>query len=255
MIDMHCHILWNKDDGPKTMEETMKMMEQAVKEGITAIISTSHSNHPQYDVNYNEVTNQVTILQNELINNNIPLTIYTGHEARLSENIITLYQTKQIHTLANSQYLLVELPSTTVPIYTKNIIHQLLLEGITPIIAHPERNKAIVENPNRLGELIRQGAFAQMTAGSLSGHFGRFVQKFSLDLVKANLVHVYGSDAHNLSTRSFYFEEGLRYLEKKKELEAVDILLENNERILQNKPFVIEEPEEVGHAKWWRIYK
>lgn len=254
MVDMHCHLLWNEDDGPKTIGEAMKMMEQAVKEGITAIIATPHSNHPLYDVEYNIVTNQMTILQNELINQNIPLTLYTGHEVRLFENIIPRYQTKQIHTLANSQYLLLELPNNTVPSYTKNIIHALLLEGITPIIAHPERNKAIAKNPNRLVELIHQGALSQITAGSLTGHFGRSVQKLSLDLIRANLVHVYGSDAHNLTTRSFYFEEGLRYLEKKKELEAVDIFLENNARILQNKNLLIKEPEEVDTAKWWKIY-
>ncbi|AWE06749.1 capsular biosynthesis protein [Lysinibacillus sp. 2017] len=254
MVDMHCHILWNEDDGPTSKAETMKLIEQAVKEGITTIISTSHSNHPLYDVEYNVVTNQVGILQNELINNNIPLTLYTGHEVRLSEKIIPLYQTKQIHTLANSQYLLLELPAYTVPNYTKHIIHALLMEGITPIIAHPERNKAIAEKPDRLVELIRQGALSQITAGSLIGHFGRAVQKLSLDLVKANLVHVYGSDAHNLLTRPFLFDEGLCYLEKKKELDTVDILLENNERIIQNKPFLIKEPEEMDTAKWWKIF-
>ena len=100
MVDMHCHILWNEDDGPGSMGETMKLIEQAVKEGITTMIATSHSNHPRYDVKYNVVTDQITILQNELINNNIPLTLYTGHEVRLSEKIIPLYQTNQIHTLA-----------------------------------------------------------------------------------------------------------------------------------------------------------
>ncbi|MGN7476669.1 tyrosine-protein phosphatase [Solibacillus silvestris] len=254
MVDMHCHLLWNVDDGPRSMEESMKLFEQAVKEGITTIIATSHSNHPKYDAKYEEVTNQVTILQNELINNNIPLTLYTGHEVRLSENIVPRYQNKQIHTLANSQYVLLELPNNTVPIYTKHIIHSLLLEGITPIIAHPERNKAIAEKPDRLAELIRQGAYSQITAGSLTGHFGRTVQKLSLDLIRANLVHMYGSDAHNTTTRSFHFEEGLRYLEKRKQLEAVDTFLENNARILQNKTFLIKEPEEVETVKWWKIY-
>ncbi len=254
MIDMHCHLLWNVDDGPETIEQTMKMIEQAVKEGITTLIATPHSNHPQYDVNYRTVTNQIGMLQNELINQSIPLTLYSGHEVRLSEKIISLYQTKQIHTLANSQYLLIELPADTVPSYTKHIIHALLLEGITPIIAHPERNKAIANKPSRLEQLIHLGALSQITAGSLTGHFGRTVQKLALDLVKANLVHVYGSDAHNCTTRPFLFHEGLCYLEKRKQLEAVDIFLENNARILQNKPLIIKEPEEVDVTKWWKIY-
>lgn len=254
MIDMHSHVLWNADDGPRSMGEAMKLMEQAVKEGISALIATSHSNHPHYDVGYQVVLNQIDRLQNELLNNEVPLTVYTGHEVRLSEKLIPLYLANQIHTLANSQYLLVELPSYTIPNYIDYIIHALLMEGITPIIAHPERNKAIAENPNRLVQLIQQGALSQITAGSLTGHFGRAVQKFSLDLVRANLVHVYGSDAHNLTTRPFLFDQGLCYLEKRKELEAVDIFLENNARILQNQPFIIKEPEEIATAKWWKIY-
>ena len=140
------------------------------------------------------------------------------------------------------------------PNYTKHIIHELLLEGITPIIAHPERNKAIAEKPDRLVELIHQGALSQITAGSLTGHFGRAVQKLSLDLVRANLVHVYGSDAHNLMTRPFHFEEGLRYLERKKELAIIDTFLENNRRIIENKPLLIKEPEEIDTTKWWKIF-
>ncbi|MEG0576855.1 MAG: CpsB/CapC family capsule biosynthesis tyrosine phosphatase [Bacilli bacterium] len=87
--------------------------------------------------------------------------------------------------------------------------------------------------------LIFQGAFAQITSGSLTGHFGQTIQKLSLDLVRVNLVHTYGSDVHNLRTRPFPFDEGLCYLEKKKELDAVDILLGNNARIIHNEPLLI----------------
>ncbi|MEK4228809.1 tyrosine-protein phosphatase [Solibacillus sp. FSL H8-0538] len=255
MIDMHSHILWNVDDGPKTMVESMKMFQQAVKEGITNIIATSHCHHPQHHVDYNVVNNQMHILQNELTNNSIPLTLHVGHEVRLSEKIVSLYKAKQIHTLANSNYLLLELPSHTIPYYTTSMIQALLVEGITPIIAHPERNKAIAEKPSRLEQLIREGALAQITAGSLAGLFGRNIQKLSLDLVKANLVHSYGSDVHNLTKRPFLFDAGLCYLEKKKQLDAVDTLLENNARILENKPFIIHETEEIEVVKWWNLYK
>ncbi|MEO4053447.1 CpsB/CapC family capsule biosynthesis tyrosine phosphatase [Solibacillus sp. CAU 1738] len=254
MIDMHSHILWNVDDGPKTLDLTMRMMEQAVKEGISVIIATPHSHHPQYNVDYNSVRNLTERLQYELLENNIPLTIYTGHEVRLSGKIMLLYKEKQIHTLANSNYMLLELPSYNIPNYTISIIRELLSEGITPIIAHPERNKAIAERPILLERLIYEGAKAQITAGSLAGYFGRTLQKLSLNLVKANLIHTYGSDVHNLTSRPYLFDKGLSYLEKKKELDAVDILLENNYRIIENKPFIQQEPSEIEAEKWWKIY-
>src|SRR5690606_27765534 len=126
---------------------------------------------------------------------------------------------------------------------------------ITPIIAHPERNKGIAEKPERLERLIREGAVAQITASSIAGHFGKSVQKLSTQLVKANLVHTYGSDAHNLSTRPFLFEQGLAFLEKQKLLDSVDLLLENNIRIVENEPLTIYEPDEVKTKKWWNIIK
>lgn len=254
IVDIHSHILWGVDDGPESINESLNILEQVVKEGITSLISTSHSNHPRYNTDYQIVSKQVDFLQNELIKNSIPLTLYTGHEVRLSEKIMPLYHIEQIHTLANSNYLLLELPSHTVPFYINHIISALLMEGITPIIAHPERNLAIAEKPNRLLQLIHQGALAQITAGSLTGHFGRRVQKLSLDLVSANLVHCYGSDVHNISTRPLLFEKGLRYLEKKKHLGAVDILLGNNERIIQNKPLIIQKPFEIESPRWWKVY-
>lgn len=238
MIDTHSHLLWEVDDGPSTFDQAYCLVEQAVKEGITEIIATPHCLHPLYSVNFPVVQEKVRILQQEILKNNMPLIIHPGHEVRISDKIIELYHSKQIHTLANSNYLLLELPSETVPFYTKYIIQALLDEGIIPIIAHPERNKAIIENPSRLENLVQIGATAQITSSSLTGHFGRRIQKFALYLVNTNLVHTYGSDVHNLTNRPFCFEEGLLFLEKKKKLDAIDRLLENNARIIANKPFI-----------------
>lgn len=250
---MHSHILWGVDDGPKSLDESIQMLEQAAKEGITEIISTSHSYHPQYDVKFENVTEQIEILTKKLDELNLPITLYAGHEVRLVENIIELLKTDKIHTLAKSNYLLLELPSSHIPNYTMNIVQALVSEGITPIIAHPERNKAIAEKPERLERFVRNGAVAQITAGSLAGHFGKSVQKLSRDLVDANLVQTYGSDVHNLTTRPYLFDAGLSYLEKHKLLDSVDVLLENNARIIENQPFILFEPEDIKKRKWWKI--
>lgn len=254
MIDIHSHILYSVDDGPSQLEETIQMFEQAIREGITEIISTSHAHHPYYNASAAAVTEQIASLQQEIKERQLPLTLHRGHEVRLKENLVELLKKKEIHTLAESKYLLLELPSSGIPKYTIDIIHQLLSENILPIIAHPERNKAIAENPSRLAKLINHGAVSQITAGSLAGHFGRGIQKLSLELVDANLVHTYGSDVHNLKKRPFKFDAGLRFLEKHKRLDAVDIFLENNARIIENNEIIILEPEELGRQKWWNIF-
>jgi len=254
VIDMHSHILFDVDDGPKTIEETLCLLEQAVLEGISTIVSTSHALHPLYNVPFDVVNEQIVQLQMAIDQSNMPLKLYTGQEVRLAGNILELYEKKQLHTLANSNYLLLELPSNHIPKYTKDIIYSLLTAGITPIIAHPERNRVISENPSHLEQIIREGALAQITSGSLAGLFGKTVQKLSLNLVRSNLVHTYGSDVHNLNTRPFLFEKGLRFLEKQKGLDMVEFLLENNERIINNLPLIVYEPDDTFTKKWWKFF-
>lgn len=251
MIDLHSHILWGVDDGPQTIKESLQILEQAVNEGITMMAATSHYQHPLYSASFHVVYDKVNRLNMELTQNNIPIELCTGHEVRLSHQLLSLYDTRNIHTLANSNYLLIELPSNWIPLYTFHVIEELVNAGITPIIAHPERNKDIFENPQKLEKLIERGAVTQMTAGSLAGAFGRTIQTFSLHLIQANCIHTYGSDVHNMTTRAYCFQKGLSFLERKKQSHHVEMLLENNKRVVRNKPLTILKPEHVNKRRWW----
>lgn len=254
MIDVHSHVLFGVDDGPVTIEETIRIIEKAAEEGITNMISTSHAFSPQYDVPQEEVKAQVRLLTDVIKETGHDMTLHTGHEVRIHEHIVENVKSGKVLTLANSRYLLLELPSQSVPAYTINIIEALLAEGIIPIIAHPERNRGISEKPERLERLVRRGALSQITAGSLAGHFGKNIQKLSMDLIDANLVHVYGSDVHNLQTRPLLFNEGLDYVEKKGYGDMVDLLLTNNERIITNDHLQILEPSIPTSKKWWNLF-
>lgn len=253
MIDMHSHILFGVDDGPATLEESIDLLEQAVKEGITGIIATSHAKQPQYNVEAMTVKEQLQILRKELEKRQMQLELFEGHEIRLHESLIDGIHNGDLLKLANSKYILLEFPSQHVPHYASTMINELLANDIIPIIAHPERNKGIAEKPERLARLIRQGAIAQVTSGSLCGHFGHSVQKIALDLVDSNLVHTVGSDVHNLANRPFLFDKGLTYLEKHGRSDYVDLFLENNERITTNTDVILLEPETPKKKAWWRI--
>ena len=254
MIDIHSHILVGVDDGPEQLELVLQMFQVAAKEGVSHMIATSHSFHPQFHVDAKTVAQQVPQLQKMLDEQGILITLHTGQEIRLVENVVELLRTGEALPLANSKYVLLEFPSSTVPHYAREIVIALQKEDYIPIIAHPEGNKAIMENPKKLADLIKLGAMSQITAGSLAGHFGNSIQKFSLQLIKANLVHTYGSDVHNLTTRPFLYDAGLTFLEKNKQLDAVDMLLENNARVLENKNFILYEPQRIQSKKWWQIF-
>ena len=253
MIDMHSHILFGVDDGPETMEESIRILENAVQEGITDMIATPHAFSPHFHVSREKIEGQIELLKDVIEAANMRITLHVGQEVRLCADLVEKLKTKEALTLANSRYLLLELPSQAVPAYTVNMIQSLLGEGIIPIIAHPERNRAIAEKPERLERLVRHGALAQITAGSIAGYFGRNVQKLSIRLIEANLIHTYGSDVHNLKTRPLLYNEGLDYMEKKKLHDLADILLENNERIINNKPLFLLEPDVPSVKKWWHL--
>lgn len=252
MVDMHSHILFGVDDGSKTIEETMQIVEDALNHGITDMIATSHAFSPYYHVTKSEISEQLQLIRDAAKVNNFPIHFYTGQEVRLHEHINENINNGTAMTLAESRYLLLELPFYSVPTYTIAMIQSMLADGIIPIIAHPERNRAISERPELLERLVRQGAFAQVTAGSLSGYFGKHTQKVALQLIKANLIHTYGSDVHGISTRSLLFKEGLDYLEKKRLYDIADILLENNKRILRDEMFIVLDPETPIIRRWWK---
>jgi len=254
ITDMHSHILYGVDDGPERIEQSIKLLELAVKDGITHIIATSHAYHPQFDTSYVEVNNQVNNLNNECVTRGIPVEIFTGQEIRINDQTALNLMSGEALSLANSKYVLIELPSQGIPPYTTHIIQQILNQNRIPIIAHPERNRSIVEKPSRLAKLVQHGALAQVTAGSLAGNFGKTIQRTAVQLIDAHLIHTYGSDVHNDTTRPFLFNKGLNYLEKLKKHDYVDILLENNARILTNDEMILLEPEEIEKAKWWKTF-
>ena len=254
MIDMHAHILPGVDDGPGKILESMELIEMAIAEGITDIIATPHAYNPHFDVPKQSVLEKINLLKKEIKKRELAIQLHTGQEMRIQESTIEKLQSGDALTLANSKYVLLELPSSGIPAYTVQIIQDILNLNKVPIIAHPERNRAIAEKPSRLERLVNHGALSQVTAGSLAGHFGKSVQRLSLQLVEANLVHAYGSDVHNATTRPFLFNKGLDYLDKHKHSEIIDILLENNARILTNEDFILLEPGTVDSKKWWRFF-
>jgi tyrosine-protein phosphatase YwqE len=102
-----------------------------------------------------------------------------------------------------SKYILLELEFEQVPPYFSQLLFEYRLRGITPIVAHPERNVGVLKNPLLALEFVRQGARLQLTTGSLIGELGETFQECSLLLLGCGLISFLASDAHNLTTRPF----------------------------------------------------
>ena len=215
MIDLHCHILPGIDDGAKTMEDSLAMAREAVAEGITHILATPHYKNGRWTNEKDSIIQGVAAVQQELNNRAIPLTLFPAQEVRIVGELMEKKKKNKIQFIdEGNQYLLIEFPTATIPAFTDSLFFNLQKTGVTPIIVHPERNHAILNDPTLLLNLVERGALAQLTAGSYIGSFGKKIQKLSKQLIEANLVHFIASDAHNITSRTFYMKDAYQRLEK-----------------------------------------
>jgi len=208
MIDTHCHILPNCDDGPKTSEGSIRMAQAAVRQGIHTIIATPHHATRKYNNSSTKIRRAVRLLNAKLKKQGIPLTVLPGQEFRLTEHYRTDYRKGRIQTLAGTSYLLVELPSRLIPDYFMDFLAYMNRHHIQVIIAHPERNFEIIKQPLMLQHWLEQGILLQVTTQSLVGYFGKKIQETAKWICKKQWAHLIASDAHDPVQRKFYMREG-----------------------------------------------
>jgi protein-tyrosine phosphatase len=249
MIDLHCHILPNVDDGPKDLAESVEMAKQAVQQGIKTIIATPHHRNEKYENHGQTIFGQVEEFNRVLKSENLDLTVLPGQETRIFGEMVEGLESGEILPLSQGKYVFVELPSGHVPRYTGQLLFDIQLKGFIPVIVHPERNQEIIENPEVLYQLVKKGALTQVTASSVSGHFGKTIKKFSLQLIEANLTHFVASDAHNITSRGFKMVEAYDVISKNFGIEAVYMFQENAELVVQGKSVFREAPERVKRKR------
>ncbi|WP_042170214.1 tyrosine-protein phosphatase [Paenibacillus gorillae] len=235
MIDIHSHILPGIDDGAADWADSLMLARAAVAEGITDIIATPH----HYDRKYKNDADQVLALVNELNDRlnkqDIPLMVHAGQEIHIHEELLAHLDEGNLLKLANSDYMLLEMPHSRIPNAMEHIVYELCLAGIKPIIAHPERNAEVVKHPERLAALIELGAFAQVTSHSLLGGFGREIERISWELCRQGLIHFIASDAHNLAWRGFRMRESFEKTEEVLGVSTAAAYARNAELLLHNK--------------------
>lgn len=228
MIDIHCHILPDIDDGPRYVNTSIDMARLAVRDGIKTIIATPHTDGIR--VNRDIVKNSVAQLNAVLRDEGIKLEILVGYE--IPSDLV--YSLAECHTLANSKYILLEFPHTHLPADAIEIIQNTIQKGLTPIVAHPERNPEIMAKPELLIELIDIGALAQLTATSVIGELGPDVQKCSHYLLLKDKVHFIATDSHSPVFRKPALKKTRKIVSKLIGRKKTDIIfLHNTQKILQ----------------------
>ncbi len=198
VIDIHHHLLFDLDDGSRSLEMSVAMVEMAIADGITHIACTPHSSER---FRFQPSLNQERLAElKKAVGDRIELGL--GCDFHLMyENIEDALHAPTKYSINGKGYLLVEFPDFSISPNTAATFYDLRLSGMTPIITHPERNPLLSKQPERMSEWLATGALIQITAASLHGRFGQNAQQVCHWLLERNWVHFLATDAHNLTTR------------------------------------------------------
>ena len=202
MIDLHFHCLPFIDDGPDEWDEAVELCRRAGEEGTEAIVATPHVLRDPW-INDDPLARDEMVMKLNTLLGGRP-SILPGCEFFFSSDALELWEKKDhspLTGLNRNGYLLVEFPSVLVPSTAETVFHEFVVQGVHPVIAHPERNLVFVQQPEKLERLIGLGALVQITAGSFLGEFGPRALEAAESFLDRGLVHIVASDAHNLTKR------------------------------------------------------
>ena len=231
MIDIHCHLLYGVDDGPKDMEESIKMLRSASEQGVTDIILTPHYRRGMFKFDRELIQKHMEAL--EPYAQEIGVKLHLGTEFHVNGDIIEYLEEGRCLSLAGSEYVLTEYAYDTEYSYILQMSHTLLRHGYIPVIAHVERYGCLVKTPKRLEELQEIGAFIQMNAGAVIGEEGWSSKNFCKKALKQGWVDLIASDSHGIKKRVCYMEDTYDYIrEKYGEKLAHRLMIKNPKKII-----------------------
>lgn len=233
MIDLHSHILPGLCDGSQNLKTSLEMARMAVADGTTHLACTPHIYPGLYNNTKAGIASALNKLQAELDQHDIPLKLIIGADVHMVPEVMQGLKGDRIPTLHGSRYFLLE-PSHHVPVIGfLEQIENYLNAGYIPVITHPERLRWLGDKYEDFLKAARMGAWLQITAGAIAGHFGRTAKRFSEKLLQEGYVHIIASDAHGTNNRPPIMSEGVS--------EAIRILGDEAEvmRMVQERPQAI----------------
>lgn len=215
ILDFHTHLLPGLDDGSSDWRTAVVMAQLTLSQGASAVFLTPHHTDDWYAPSRDVVLAATEEMRQRLAAARIEIEVYPGAEARLRPALPELVRRKEVLTMADrGKHLLVEFPRRDLPSNWRDILHALMSDGVTPILAHPERYGPLADDPDVVAGLVDQGVLVQVNSGSLLGHYGDAVRECALRLARARQVHFLGSDAHDPIDRPPRLREAARLLER-----------------------------------------
>lgn len=228
LVDIHCHLLYGVDDGAKSLEESIKMLDVAVEEGISDVILTPHYRHGMFVYPGDIIRKHFLQLQLESAKRGVNL--HLGCEYHVNSRIIEYLEEKRVLSLAGSEYVLTEYAHDSEETYIREMSMQLLCCGYVPVIAHVERYHAFRSHHGLAEDLRRQGVWIQVNADAVLGKNGFGTRRFCKQLLSQNLVDVIASDSHDTEKRRNHLGECYDFVAKHYGDTMANKLMDSNPR-------------------------
>ncbi|WP_422802926.1 capsular polysaccharide biosynthesis protein Cps4B [Streptococcus sp. FT1-106] len=240
MIDIHSHIVFDVDDGPDTLEESLALIKESYSQGVRTIVSTSHRRKGMFETPEEKIFTNFSVVKEEVEKIYDDLTLCFGGELYYSNDIPEKLSKNQVPRMNGTRFALVEFSMTTPWKEIHTGLSQVLMQGVTPIVAHIERYNALEFNKERVKELIDMGCYTQINSShvlkpKLFGDKYKVFKKRARYFLEENLVHCVASDMHNTGERKPYMKEAYQIIFKdfgKKR--AHDLFKDNPETLLEN---------------------
>jgi protein-tyrosine phosphatase len=217
MVDLHCHLFPGIDDGPATLDEALALARHAAAAGIERAVVTPHILEGRYENTIASIRRATERFRAELAEQRIPLEIGYAAEIRIGPEILTLADRGElpiVGTVDGHGIVLLEFPDSHILPGSARLVAALLERKLRPLIAHPERNKEVMHDVEKIALLVQYGCWLQLTAGSVTGVFGPRCREVSRQLLERGWVTVLASDAHNMAARVPELEPGRRAAER-----------------------------------------
>ncbi|MEO1990521.1 MAG: CpsB/CapC family capsule biosynthesis tyrosine phosphatase [Pirellulales bacterium] len=248
--DIHCHVLPGIDDGSANLAESLTMAKMALRDGTQSLIATPHQLGTNSHVSAEAIRQGVSSFQDALNKEEIAVTVRPGADVRIEPELPKLLKQGKVLTLSDQgKHVLLELPHESYfPL--KPILYALKKQGLVGILSHPERNRGIIKCPDVIDDVIEAGGLLQITAGSLTGAFGRSPQKIAEYCVQHRLIHFIASDAHDTKNRPFGMTKAYELtIDLADEYLANLVCCENPKRVFHGDDVDIDGPSEARPKK------
>ena len=236
MIDIHSHILPMVDDGSRTIEMSLKMLDEAYRDGTDELVLTPHLAYPYGFINPAEKIRSLFEDFKEIVKEaGIPVKLYPGCEYLYRDRDSFEEELEEITTLNDTRYLLMEFYFNVEDQIIYEAVKVVMKHQLIPVIAHPERYEAIQISDHLAKDIIDMGGMLQMNKGSISGKYGRMARDTIYELLDHDLITFIGSDGHDPSRRNARMYQDYRIIsELYGNKRANRIFKENPRRMLQN---------------------